>query len=97
MLDAQEYVNQLRASDRLIRLAHYKEDKCDGRVLSVVVDQANSIAVALHECGDSRETFVGAGAFLKFAIHPEAEPRIIGEPAYAHPTMVGGRKFGKSS
>jgi hypothetical protein len=96
-MDAQEFVNSIRNTNRLVRLAHYSEDKCDGRGNAIVVDPENSIAVIVDMGGIPEMTQIIPGAVVQFSRHPEAEPRIIGSPAYVSPTVVGGRKFGKSS
>jgi hypothetical protein len=93
-MDAQEFVNSLRNSDRLIRLAHYTNEICDGHGRAIIVDRENKIAVMVESCNEDA-TKVTRGAIVRFEQHPEAEPRIVGEPAYVSPIIVGQVKLGK--
>ncbi len=95
-MDAQEFVNSIHNTNRLVRLAHYTEDKYNARGNTIVVDPENSIAVVVDMGGIPEITKIIPGAVVQFSRHPEAEPRIIGRPAYVSPTVVGGQKFGKS-
>ena len=91
-MDAKEFVNRLKDPDRdrLVHLAHYDGEDCDGRGWALIVDAENSIAVMLGPCGQVRKTKVTRGAIVKFWRHPEGEPRIVGEPAYAVPINENG-------
>jgi len=82
-MEAKEYLDLLRDDQEIIRLAHYVDDKCDGRGQAVVIDEGHQIAVMLEDCGSPETTRVKAGAIVKFVTHPEAEPKIVGTPAYA--------------
>jgi len=77
---------------RMLRLAHYANDECDGRCNAVILDEGNHIAVMLEDCGDPVVTLVKAGALVKYFEHPEAEPRIVGSHAYVTPFILGGRR-----
>lgn len=94
-MDAQEFSNMLRTDKRLIRLAHYNDDTCDGHGQAIIVDHDNNLAVMLESCNEET-TKITRGAIVKFSRHSEAEPRIVGNPAYVSPVLVGGVKFGKS-
>ncbi len=78
-MEAREYLDLLKDEKAIIRLAHYDGDICDGRGFAVVIDEDERIAVLLEDCGSSG---VRAGAIVAFITHPEAEPRIVGSPAY---------------
>jgi hypothetical protein len=95
-MDAQEFVNSIRNSDRLVTLAHYTDDKCDGRGHAFVLDAESAIAVILDFGGRPEMTEIIPGAIVQFSRHPEGDRRIVGRPAYVSPTSVGGRKFGTS-
>ena len=95
-MDAQDFVNSLRNSDRLIRLAHYTGESCDGSAQALIVDAEKGIAVMLQSCNEEL-TLVTRGAIVRFERHPEGEPRIVGEAAYVSPIVVGGIKLGKLS
>jgi hypothetical protein len=92
-VEAKEYLDLLRDENAVICLAHYDGDKCDGRGEAVIIDEERQIAVMLHDCGDPQRTLIKAGALVKFIKHPEAEPKIVGSPAYSHPVVLGGRKL----
>lgn len=84
-MEAKEYLDLLRDDEAIIRLAHYDGDRCDGRGSAVIIDEEHQIAVMLLDCGDPEATGVRAGAIVKYFPHPEAEPRIVGSPAYNDP------------
>jgi hypothetical protein len=92
-MDAKEYLDLLRDDKAIIRLAHYDGENCDGRGEAVILDDHHSIAVMLQDCGDANQTLIKAGAIVKFLLHPEAEPKIVGTPAYSHPVILGGKKL----
>jgi hypothetical protein len=77
-MEAKEYLDLLKDEKAIIRLAHFEQDKCDGRGYAVILDETHQIAVMLEHCGDSS---VRAGNLVKYVIHPEAEPKIVGTPA----------------
>jgi hypothetical protein len=81
-MEAKEYLDLLKDEREILRLAHYVGDKCDGRGQAVIIDDEHQIAVMLENCGS---TDVRAGAIVKFIQHPEAEPKIVGTPAYIVP------------
>lgn len=92
-MEAKEYLDLLRDKDNIVRLAHYTDDKCDGRGRAVVIDPTHNIAVMLEDCGDANVTLIKAGAVVQFIEHPEAESKIVGTPAYISPVVLGGRKL----
>lgn len=92
-MEAKEYLDLLRDENDIIRLAHYTDDKCDGRGHAVIIDPDHHIAVMMEDCGDANVTLVKAGAVVKFIEHPEAEPKLVGTPAYVSPVVLGGRKL----
>ncbi len=77
-MEAKEYLDLLKDQKAIIRLAHFTRDRCDGRGHAVILDEEHQIAVMLQGCGDSG---VCAGDLVKYVIHPEAEPKIVGSPA----------------
>jgi hypothetical protein len=91
-MEAREFLDLLRDDQRILRLAHYANDECDGRGNAVILDEGNHIAVMLEDCGDPVATLVKAGALVKYFEHREAEPRIVGSPAYVNPVILGGRR-----
>lgn len=92
-MEAKEYLDRLRDKKAIIHLAHYDGDRCDGRGKAFVIDEEHQIAVMLQDCGDPDETLIKAGAVVKFILHQEAEPKIVGSPAYTHPVVLGGKKL----
>lgn len=92
-MEAKEYLDLLRDENAIVRLAHYDGERCDGRADAVIIDEDHQIAVMLANCGDPNVTKVAGGAIVKFIRHPEAEPKIVGSPAYAHPVVLGGIKL----
>jgi hypothetical protein len=91
-MEAREYLNCANDERRIIRLAHYRGDACDGRGNALIVDSNSRIAVMLENCGDPDATLVKAGAIVSYVLHPEAEPKIVGTPAYVSPVILGGRR-----
>lgn len=91
-MEAKEYLDLLRDENTILRLTHYSGEDPDGSGDAVVIDEEHQIAVMLQDCGDPDETFVKAGAIVKFIRHPEAEPKIVGSPAYARPVILGGQR-----
>lgn len=90
-MDAQEFVNLLRDEHSALRLACFNDDgECVGRGFGLVVDDDKRIAVMLTNCGDPLRTKVEYGAIVAFIEHPEAEPRIVGRPAYWDQRVIGG-------
>jgi len=81
-MEPREFLDLLRDDQQILCLAHYANDECDGRGNAVILDEENHIAVMLQDCGDPVATLVRAGALVKYFEHPEAEPRIVGRPAY---------------
>lgn len=77
-MDAKEYLDLLKDEKAIIRLAHFTDHQCDGRGHAVILDEEHQIAVMLEVCGDSG---IRAGHIVKYVIHPEAEPKIVGTPA----------------
>jgi hypothetical protein len=92
-MEAKEFLDILRDEKEIVRLAHYDEDKCDGRGNALVIDDENHIGIMLEDCGWADRTKIKAGAIVKFVTHPEAEPKIVGTPAYVSPVVLGGEKF----
>ena len=93
-MDAREYHDLLRDDNAFIRLSHWNEDgQCDGRCQAVILDVDHQIAITLQPCGDPNETKIDTGAIVKFILHPEAEPKIVGAPAYAVPKVLGGLRI----
>jgi hypothetical protein len=91
-MEAREFLNLVRDNQRIIRVAHYTDDACDGRGNALVLDSNSRIAVMLENCGDPDETLIKAGAIINYVLHPEAEPKIVGTPAYVSPVILGGRR-----
>ncbi|MEZ6052550.1 MAG: hypothetical protein R3C02_14375 [Planctomycetaceae bacterium] len=92
-MEAKEYLDLLRDEKDIIRLAHYADDRCDGRGNAVIIDTEHNIAVMMEDCGDPDATLIKAGALVQYIEHPEAEPKIVGSPAYVSPVVLGGRKL----
>lgn len=92
-MEAKEFLDLLRDDGDIIRLASYDGERCNGRGHAVIFSDEERIAVMLEDCGDANTTLVKAGALVQFVIHPEAEPKIVGTPAYISPVMLSGRKF----
>lgn len=85
-MDAQQYVDHLRSQGEVLRLASFDEHGwCNGRGLAVVIDRGESMAMMLENCGRVSQTHITSGAIVKFQSKPDAEPRIVGPPAYPHP------------
>ena len=80
-MEAREYFDLLKDEKAIIRLSHFTQDECDGRGHAVIFDKEHQIAIMLEDCGTATETDVWTGDFVKFVIHPEAEPKIVGTPA----------------
>lgn len=80
-MDAREYLDLLVDENAIIRLKHYAGDSCDGRGRAVIIDDEHQIAVMLEDCGFSEDSGVRAGDIVKFILHPEAEPKIVGSAA----------------
>ena len=95
-MDAKEFCNALRNSEKYITLEHFDEHgQFDGNASGVVIDQIEQMAIILRPPG-KQEIGIGSGAIVKFHRHPEAtHARIVGSPGYLEPTMVGNVKFGK--
>ena len=83
-MDAKEFVNQARNQHDLISLSYFDDDEPLGKGEALIVDETNCIAVMLTECNED-ETGIGPGAIVQFRRHPEAEPRIVGQPADLSP------------
>ncbi|MFN3158743.1 MAG: hypothetical protein ACE37I_05480 [Rubinisphaera brasiliensis] len=82
-MDAQEFVNLLRDDNSVLRLACFDDHgNCIGRGQGLVVDDDKQIAVMLTNCGNPQKTNIKPGAVVAFIEHPEAEPKIVGRPAY---------------
>jgi hypothetical protein len=95
-MDAREYCNELRNSGRVIRVVHHNANgEPDGRGTAIVIDEVEHIAVVV-EPFTYPSTGITSGAIVKLSRHPEGEPAIVGSPAYACPTMVGGIAYGTS-
>ena len=97
-MEAKEYLDllrdeKLRDEKEILRLASYDGEHCNGRGDAVVIDKEYQIAVMLQDCGFPDETRIKAGAIVKFIRHPEAEPKIVGSPAYVHAVVLGGKKL----
>ena len=92
-MEAKEYLDFLRDENAILPLAHYDGDRCDGRGDALIINEEHQIAVMLKDCGDPDTTLVKSGAIVKFVRHPEAEPKIVGSPAYVHVVVLGGKKI----
>jgi hypothetical protein len=84
-MEAKEYLDLLKDEKAILRFAHYRGDKCDGRGHAVIIDADQRIAVMLEDCGDAKDTGIGAGNIVKYLLHPEGEPKIVGTPATIKP------------
>jgi len=91
-MEAKEYLDLLKDDNAIIRLAHYDGERCDGRGNAVILDEEHQIAVMLENCGFPSATRIIAGAIVKFVKHPEAEPKIVGTPAYISPVVIDGQR-----
>jgi hypothetical protein len=80
-MEAKEYLDFLKDANAIIRLAHFCGDDCDGRGQAAVLAEEYQIAVMLEDCGDPNRSGVRAGDLVKYVVHPEVEPKIIGSPA----------------
>ena len=80
-MEAREYLDLLKDEKAILRLAHFTDDQCDGRGHAVLIDDKHQIAVMLEDCGFPEDSGVRAGDLVKYVIHPEAEPKIVGSPA----------------
>ena len=88
-MDAREHLNILQDSNELIVLTHFdKNGKPDGQGKALIIDHDLRIAVMLSNCGQPEWTSIAAGAIVSFVTHPEAEPKIVGSPAYACPVLA---------
>jgi hypothetical protein len=76
-MEAKEYLDFLQDQKAIVRLAHFTEGTCDGRGHAVIIDEAHKIAVMLESCGE----VIHAGNIVKYVLHPESEPKIVGSPA----------------
>ena len=93
-MEAKEFLDLLRDDGDIIWAACYDANgNCIGRGTAAVFDREHKIAIMLGDCGTPEITKIKAGAFVKFSAHPEAEPRIIGTPAYGVPTVIGGTRM----
>jgi hypothetical protein len=100
-MEAREFVDLLKDEKRIVRVAAYgtrlvngrEEEQCIGRGHAVVIDERENIAILVEDCGTPYESGAARGAIVRFSSHPEAEPRIIGSPAYLSSIQVwdGGR------
>jgi hypothetical protein len=84
-MEAREYLDLLKDENAILRLAHYLEDTCDGRGHAVILDEEHQIAVMLEDCGSPEKTGIRAGYLVKYVLHPESEPKIVGSPATIRP------------
>lgn len=91
-MEAKEYLDLLRGKNLIIRLAHYTNDKCDGRGNALILDKQHRIAVMVEDRGEPNNTLIKAGALVQYIEHPEAEAKIVGSPAYVSPVSLGGHK-----
>ena len=46
-----------------------------------IIDEEHQIAVMLEDCGSPSETGIHNGYIVKYVLHPESEPKIVGSPA----------------
>ncbi|MGE0374410.1 MAG: hypothetical protein AB7I48_11260 [Planctomycetaceae bacterium] len=93
-MDAKEFLDCARDDGDIVRLFHFdRSGKSKGFGTALIVDDENRIAVMLGDCGTVDETKVKAGAIVKYAVHPEAESRLVGTPAYAVPTVIAGTRM----
>jgi len=80
-MEAREYLDLLKDEKAILYLAYYEGDQCDGRSHAVILDEEDQIAVMLENCGNKKPPQILAGDFVKYVLHPEAEPKIVGTPA----------------
>ena len=82
-MDAQEYVDLLRDEKAVISLAHFNAaGECDGRGRGLIIDEDQCTAIMIEPCGSAIRSEINIGAIVAFVRHPEAEPKIVGRPAY---------------
>ena len=62
-------------------MARYRETECVGRGHALILNDEDRVAVMLEDCGDPGDSGVRAGNLVNYLIHPEAEPKIVGNPA----------------
>ncbi len=84
-MEAKEYLDLLKDGSAILRLAHYSGDVCDGRGQGLIIDEEQQIAVMLEDCGFPKDTGIRAGCLVKYVLHPEGEPKIVGSPATVRP------------
>jgi hypothetical protein len=84
-MEAREYLDLLKDDKGILCLAQYSGDACDGRGHAVIINEEHRIAVMLEDCGFPDQTGVRAGYLVKFVLHPEGEPKILGTPATIRP------------
>lgn len=70
-------------------LEHIAADgTCDGRGQGLIIDEDELIAIMVEDCGFPTVTGVPRGAIVRFSEHTEAQPKIVGEPAFIVPIYV---------
>ncbi len=84
-MEAREYLDLLKDENAIIRLTHFSGVTCDGRGYAVIIDEDHQIAAMLEDCGSPEETGIRAGYLVKYVLHPEGEPKIVGTPATIRP------------
>ena len=92
-MEAKEYLDLLKDKKAILRLAHYSGDACDGRGRAVIINEEHRVAIMVEDCGNPDRTGIKAGAVVNFILHPEAEPKLVGSPAYASPVILGGTRM----
>jgi hypothetical protein len=80
-LEARDYLNYLQAGGRILTLARFREDECIARGRALILNDEDRVAVMLEDCGDPAFSGVRAGNLVNYILHPEGDPKIVGNPA----------------
>ena len=80
-LEARDYLNHLQAGEEILFMARYREDECVGRGRALILNGEDRVAVMLEDCGEPDVSGIRAGNLVNYIVHPEAEPKIVGNPA----------------
>ncbi len=86
-MDAQQYLNEVTESGRIVRFARWLDSECTGRGRGLILDRDQCIAVLIEDCGVPSTTHEGlaAGAIVHYYESPDAPSdrvRVVDRPAY---------------